>query len=271
MLLDCAALSFRSDWDAMYFAGRWAIPINSNPFYVIKRAPGDSSTQIPRAANFITRALKWVRKLNGGELEADKGCMSQYHLQFGTGRVAKEGRRTLNTDYDANHIVVVHKDQYFKVQVFDNAGSVQLSEAALEEALAAVASQAAGGSSPAVGALTTMERDAWAKERAELESNSTNAATLHDIDTSLLVLVLEEGQPADAHGLSTSLLHDDGTGSSRWYDKHNIIAMPDGTLGINFEHSFSDGMTWNRWLHEIWSDQCGKDSGFAPLPDRQPM
>jgi hypothetical protein len=102
-----------SDWDEMYFGGRWALPINSNPFYILKR-DGNSGTekQVPRTARFVTAALKWVRKLRepGSDyfssteshsgLEPDKatGCMSQYHLQFGTGRVPNRGRDVLKTD-----------------------------------------------------------------------------------------------------------------------------------------------------------------------------
>lgn len=37
-------------------------------------------------------------------------------------------------------------------------------------------------------------------------------------------------------------------------------------MGINFEHSFSDGMTWNRWMLETWSDLYGTPSPYSPLP-----
>jgi hypothetical protein len=116
----------------MYFGGRWSLPINSNPFYILKRDTNSGTeTQVPRTARFVTAALKWVRKLrqpgsdfyssaeshSGLEPDKAKGCMSQYHLQFGTGRVPKQGRDVLNTDQTANHIVVVHHDQFYKVQV----------------------------------------------------------------------------------------------------------------------------------------------------------
>jgi hypothetical protein len=118
----CLLLFTLSDWDEMYFGGRWALPINSNPFYILKRdSNSGTETQVPRTARFVTSALKWVRKIRGG-LEADKakGCMSQYHLQFGTGRVPNQGRDVLNTDQTSDHIVVVYKDQYFKVQVLSS-------------------------------------------------------------------------------------------------------------------------------------------------------
>ena len=39
--------------------------------------------------------------------------------------------------------------------------------------------------------------------------------------------------------------------TSRW-DKHQLIVDPSGRVGLQFEHSFSDGLSWNRWLGEIW-------------------
>ena len=37
----------------------------------------------------------------------------------------------------------------------------------------------------------------------------------------------------------------------RW-DKIQVIVDPKGRVGLQFEHSFSDGLCWNRWLGEIW-------------------
>jgi hypothetical protein len=50
-----------------------------------------------------------------------------------------------------------------------------------------------------------------------------------------MVVVLEEVDGSSAHSASTALLHGGAgsNGSSRWYDKHQIIAFPDGTLGVS--------------------------------------
>jgi hypothetical protein len=97
----------------------------------------------------------------------------------------------------------------------------------------------------------------------------TNRASLDTIDTALMVVVLEDTDDSNTVDVSTSLLHGGGlsSGSSRWYDKHQIVSYPGGTLGVNFEHSFSDGMTWNRWLSEIDANLSGTDSGYRPLPE----
>ena len=51
-------------------------------------------------------------------------------------------------------------------------------------------------------------------------------------------------------------------GRDRWYDKHQIVAFADGTLGVNFEHSFSDGMSWNHWIAQAWKHL----DGSSPIP-----
>jgi hypothetical protein len=296
-----------SQWDDMYYGGRWAIPINSNAFYLLNDTPNQE--QISRSAQFVASSLKWIAKLNGGELEADKvatagkppplrraqparrvlhsfvlrvgvhgsrdpsppcpppvasspdctaqpnpGCMSQYPTQFGTGRRAGEGRCTLVTDHAAGHIVVLRDDCFYKVAVTTDGGATHLSVAAIEAQLRAIADQASAPcAKTGVGILGAGERDRWAAQRLELETLSqTNRDSLHAIDTALLVLVLERSEGAGGEGAGPSLeqsrqlLHGGDSGKGRWWDKHNVIAFADGSMGINFEHSHSDGMTWNR-------------------------
>eukprot|EP00961_Rhodomonas_salina_P141948 1911181-Rhodomonas_salina.1 len=38
------------------------------------------------------------------------------------------------------------------------------------------------------------------------------------------------------------------------FDKFQVVSDPSGTLGVNFEHSYADGLAWNRWLSEVWYD-----------------
>ena len=57
------------DWDDMYLGGRWSIPINSNPFYVLNPAPESHAhlnAQIPRAAAFVTSSINYWRKVKTG-------------------------------------------------------------------------------------------------------------------------------------------------------------------------------------------------------------
>uniref|UniRef100_A0A8D0KV81 Carnitine O-palmitoyltransferase 2, mitochondrial n=1 Tax=Strix occidentalis caurina TaxID=311401 RepID=A0A8D0KV81_STROC len=66
--------------------------------------------------------------------------------------------------------------------------------------------------------------------------------------------------------LSHTMLH--GDGANRWYDKSfNLIIAKDGTAGVNFEHSWGDGVAVLRFQNEVF-----KDSTKAPAisPQSQP-
>jgi hypothetical protein len=260
-------------WDDMYFGGRWETPINSNPFYLLNSAPDSHAhlnAQIPRAAAFITSSLNWWRKIRTGNLEFDRGDMTGYALQFGTGRVARPGRDELRSDFTSGHIVVASNGHFYKVQVLGDGGSAQLSCSGLEQQLRSIrADSLEGPAGDAVGALTTGERDLWGAQRLALEGHAPgNAASLRDIDTSLMVVSLEAGGgPAGIKANSELMLHEGGRAGGRWYDKHCAVFFEDGAFGMNFEHSFSDGMTWNRWMQETWSDMHGTASPYSsPLP-----
>lgn len=45
-----------------------------------------------------------------------------------------------------------------------------------------------------------------------------------------------------------------GSCCNRWYDKHQIIVTADGTAGINFEHSATDGHTILRFVSDVFAD-----------------
>lgn len=114
--------------------------------------------------------------------------------------------------------------------------------------------------------LTAEERDTWAQIRDDLVAHHpVNAETLEVIDSALFMLVLEDRNPTDMKQRMELSLH--GQGSHRWFDKLQVMVQPDGHLTVNFEHSFSDGTVWNRWLHECWHDMRDSDSGFAPLEE----
>jgi hypothetical protein len=146
---------------------------------------------------------------------------------------------------------------------------------AFEEIVAHATSR--GGAGEGVGILTSKARQDWHKDRVELEmSSQVNQDTLEAIDSGILVICLDTATPTGCVQTNSRIvLHglDNGTSNAstinRWFDKMAFIVSADGqTLGANFEHSHSDGITWNRWLTEVWNDAIGKGakSGYTPLP-----
>ena len=54
---------------------------------------------------------------------------------------------------------------------------------------------------------------------------------------------------------------------NRWFDKHSLIRIPNGKVGINFEHSFSDGMVWNRMLSDVLRNDNDNDNPLKEFGD----
>ena len=126
-----------------------------------------------------------------------------------------------------------------------------------------------------MGLLTTESRKKWAVHRQKLEALSENNRAITEIiDSACFILCLDTagvktGADADAsvaqdcgnmlHG--TYAMHErsgalvqSGSCCNRWYDKHQIIVTTDGTAGINFEHSATDGHTMLRFVSDVYAD-----------------
>eukprot|EP00510_Aplanochytrium_minuta_P000008 CAMPEP_0184027572 /NCGR_PEP_ID=MMETSP0954-20121128/14283_1 /TAXON_ID=627963 /ORGANISM="Aplanochytrium sp, Strain PBS07" /LENGTH=511 /DNA_ID=CAMNT_0026312167 /DNA_START=368 /DNA_END=1903 /DNA_ORIENTATION=+ len=260
----------------MYLGGRYPSMINVNPFYLLnhEKNPADQE-QIRRAARFVNSSVRWWQKVTSGKLEPDLQrdgsplCMYQFGSVFGFAREPQQDMDAMHYNPFSNHIVVICRNQYFKLQVIDDTGSAALSVNALQSKLEEIrktASLSSDCKARDVGLLTSGDRNQFAEARGEiLAHDPSNARSFRDVEDCLFVLVLEDATDVSMQDRSyTALTGADG--SNRWFDKHQIIVDANGGLGINFEHSIQDGMTWNRWLQEAWHDMQGSDSGFSPLP-----
>jgi len=128
----------------------------------------------------------------------------------------------------------------------------------------------------ALGVLTSLGRNQWAKAREEIISFSPtkNAESFKIIDSALFVLVLDDYIPKNKHEAAANMLHgsyelskrssietgsynneyQSGSCTNRWYDKLQIIVTADGGAGINFEHSAIDGHTALRFVSDIYAE-----------------
>ncbi|KAF4138025.1 Choline/Carnitine o-acyltransferase [Phytophthora infestans] len=258
------------DWDKMYLGGRYQSPVNVNPSYgLLDETDGNLEGMVPRSAAFVRSMAKWWTKVKNSELEQDKNqCMAGFARQYGTAKVPKKDIDELTSHPRATHIVVMTGNKYFKLDVLSPDGKQLLSQRQLEAQLDAISNSSSKGDHDDLdlSTLTAEERDTWAQIRDDLAAHHpVNAETLQVIDSALFMLVLEDRNPSDMKQRMELSLH--GQGSHRWFDKLQVMVQPDGHLTVNFEHSFSDGTVWNRWLHECWHDMRGSDSGFAPLEE----
>ncbi|CAM9584039.1 unnamed protein product [Chrysoparadoxa australica] len=279
-----------SYWDDMYLEGRWALPINSNPYLVLadppspntdaaraSKRPGDKQTQA--AAAFLFSHLKFLLDTKaGGYSESTAGtCSHQFPLQVGTARIPGPGRDAVHCHPNSKHVVVISNNRVFSLEVINSQGQL-LSGEGLARELSRIKSMAhepnKDGTTPNpahyIGYMTGVDRNDWAAVRAQLERKSeSNGSSLHTIDSALAVLGLDDAEVASPSHSSALFMHGyvRVNGHNRWFDKHQVVALRDGTVGVNYEHSFSDGMTWCTGLSQAWHDMHGlTPTQLHPLP-----
>lgn len=202
-----------------------------------------------RAAAITSAVLEFKTQVDNRSLEPEYMrrlpiSMESYQWMFNTCRVP--GKKV---DYpikyshkDHKYIIVIRKNQFFKVM--HEIGGHQLNAAELEKQFRRIYDRAE--KSPAVGALTTENRDVWASARSELLSaHSSNATTLETIQASSFVVCLDDAAPVTLEERAHQYWH--GDGCNRWFDKPlQFIINDNGTSGFVGEHSMMDGTPTHR-------------------------
>ncbi|KAI5307321.1 hypothetical protein KEM56_007586 [Ascosphaera pollenicola] len=99
---------------------------------------------------------------------------------------------------------------------------------------------------PAIGCLTSQNRDAWADAREILlKASPANAGSLKDIEAASFVVCLDDAKPVTLEERSRQYWH--GDGKNRWFDKPlQFIVNDNGTAGFMGEHSMMDGTPTQR-------------------------
>ena len=202
-----------------------------------------------RAAAITSAVLEFKKQVDAGTLEPEYMkklpiSMESYQWMFNACRIPAEGR-----DYPVKfepaknkHIVVVHKNQFFKVM--HEVGGKQLSPAEFEQQFKRIYEIAQ--KSPAIGALTSENRDVWTQARKHLlEADSSNRTSLETIESASFVICLDDAAPVTLEERAHQYWH--GDGQNRWYDKPlQFIINSNGTSGFNGEHSMMDGTPTHR-------------------------
>lgn len=202
-----------------------------------------------RAAAISTAVLDFKRQVDEGSLEPETMrklplTMSSYYYLFNCCRIpAKPADYPKKYDYKENpYIVVARKNQFFKVP--HEVGGKQLTTAELEEQFRQV--YASAEKSPAVGILTTQQRDKWVESRDRLiKTSPANLAALETIQAASFLVCLDDAAPVTLNERAHQYWH--GDGANRWFDKPlEFIINDNGTSGFNGEHSMIDGTPTHR-------------------------
>jgi carnitine O-acetyltransferase len=182
----------------------------------------------------------------------------QFRALFGASRIPCRSRDKIATYEKTNHVAVMCRNQLFYFQALwpDN-GDVAVDEGDIVNILEAI--QAHGtkleskskddqneqrylNSVSALGVLTSLARNQWAKAREEMIEYSTkNAESFKVVDSALFVLVLDDYVPKTKHEAAANMLHgsyelaefkskgdacaneyQSGSCTNRWYDKLQV-------------------------------------------------
>ena len=202
-----------------------------------------------RAAALTTAALDFKKQLDNGDLEPEYMkrlpiSMESYQWMFNACRIpGKSVDYPLKYPHDAHkYIIAVRKNQFFKIAY--EIGGQQLNAAELEKQFSRVYKIAQNA--PAVGALTTQNRDIWYSARESLlAAHPANAAALETIQASGFLVCLDDASPVTLEERAHQYWH--GDGANRWFDKPAaFIINENGTSGFIGEHSMMDGTTTHR-------------------------
>jgi carnitine O-acetyltransferase len=202
-----------------------------------------------RAAAITTAALEFKRQADDGSLEPEymrklPMAMSSYQFMFNCSRVAAEpADYPIKYDHKENqHVVVVRKNQFFKVDTHVQGKQLTTAELELQFSKIYKISQKAAP----VGSITSLPRDQGVTARANLLAASpANAKALEAIESSSFVICLDTATPVTLEERARQYWH--GDGSNRWYDKPlQFIINDNGTAGFMGEHSMMDGTPTHR-------------------------
>lgn len=233
-----------------------------------------------RAAAITSAVLEFKKQVDDGTLEPEYMkrlpiSMDFYQWMFNACRVpAKPADYPVKySTNDNKHIVVIRKNQFFKVM--HDVGGKQLNTSELEQQFKRIYERAE--KSPAVGILTTENRDIWTEARKTLiDANAANRAALETIESSSFVVCLDDATPVTLEERAHQYWH--GDGSNRWFDKPlQFIVNDNGTSGFMGEHSMMDGTPTHR-LNDyanmlMFTNKLDFDNPNirSDLPDPQPL
>ncbi|EUC41801.1 hypothetical protein COCMIDRAFT_8514 [Bipolaris oryzae ATCC 44560] len=234
--------------DAAYLAYRDPVVPYVSYFYSHR---DDKSRRNPtkRAAAMTTAVLEFKKMVDECTLEPEYMkklpiAMSSYEYMFNCCRVPKKpSDTTVKFPYQEHkHIIVIRKNQFWKLA--HEVNGKQLNTAELQQQFDYIYSKAE--KSPAVGALTSQNRDVWSDVYLKLKAHSpVNAATLQDIESASFVVCLDDASPITLEERAHQYWH--GDGANRWYDKPlQFIINENGTSGFMGEHSMMDGTPTHR-------------------------
>ncbi|CAG8538451.1 3338_t:CDS:2 [Ambispora leptoticha] len=270
---DPKVVNWLEDWwnDLAYFGYRDPVVVYVSYFFAYK---DDKLRKDPasRAASIITAALEFRKLVLNEQLEPEyaKGlplCMDSYKNMFHACRYPTKPSDCEKV-YDPNtynHITVIRNNKFYIVELAKD--GKQLSTAELESQIRKIYDLAGYTKDPALGALTSENRDIWTEARKKfIAADPKNEELLRKIETSAFAVCLDDTSPITREEISHACWV--GDGRNRFNDKSlQFIIFENGKAGFMGEHSSMDGTPTSR-LNDFVCDVIAKnkvDHGSADV------
>lgn len=279
-------------WFTAYLKDRAPLPVNYNPILIMNhdKRP-EYNDQILKTANIIISSMRFMKSLREEILvpeifhmsaaktdtesfrskimkfpgfiatyaayfyKAYPLDMSQFKGLFGATRIPQRDKDVIYRNETTKHILVMKDGNFYTIEALDANGNIHSPEFIYSQ-LKYLASLSTAEAANPLGALTTQNRRLWASTRKHLTSLSTkNADNMSLIDSALFCISLDNTtfNANDPVPTIRNFLFDEY--KNRWYDKSlSVIIDKDGTTGINFEHSWGDGVAVLRYFNEVYKD-----------------
>ncbi|KAF9582836.1 Carnitine O-acetyltransferase mitochondrial [Lunasporangiospora selenospora] len=244
---DPKTVNWLEDWwnDLAYFGYRDPVVIYVSYFYAY-RDDLLRKKNTSRAAAIIQAAMDFRRQVVDESLAPEMAKKSPldsstYKYMFNACRYpAKPSDFELAFDpAKNNHVAVVRKNQFFVFDLIKD--GKMLSTVDIEAQLDDIIKMAGDRADPAIGALTSDNRDIWTETRkALINAGSNNEELLRKIESSVFLLCLDDTSPVTRDEVSRACWH--GDGRNRFFDKAlQFIVFENGKAGFMGEHSTMDG------------------------------
>lgn len=277
-------------WFDMYLRDRKPLPLNYNVGLMLNHdIKKEYNDQLIRTTNLVVSSLRFMRSLRAECLEpevfhldakksdtdrfrritklAPKSIatfvayafkafpldMSQYNGLFGATRIPETDKDRIYRNKNTKHIMILRNGNFYAVDVLDNAGYIE-SPSVILGRIQRVLNDNTPPPEYKLGLLTAIDRNEWARLRYHL-TEIGNEKQMKQIDSALFCVCLDDNVYNDEKSLAAvrNFLASDGT--NRWFDKSiSVIVSKDGTAGINFEHSWGDGVAVLRYFNEIYNE-----------------
>ncbi|KAL9891816.1 choline acetyltransferase isoform 2-T2 [Glossina fuscipes fuscipes] len=297
----------------MYMDVRLALPINSNPGMAFPPRQFTTVHDVARfSAQLLDGIMLHKELLDSGKLPQERAtsreknqplCMAQYYRLLGSCRrpgVERDSQYLPQHVSEEQYVIVFCRNQMYCV-ILKGRDRGKLSESEMASQILYILSDAPCLSTkpPPLGLLTAEPRSQWAQDRTTILLSERNQRNIELLETALIVLCLDEPLPLDFNARNfpgatpsvhyagqrdeTNMAHQmiHGGGSeyntgNRWFDKTmQIIVCTDGTWGLCYEHSTSEGIAVVQLLEKIYkkildnpTDGNGVPQHHLPPPER---